>query len=72
MAITNALAPHIQAEKKQRKLIEARKLRMDRLEVMILDHGKELDFLKERVTAMEKTNSGSEVTWAIKANIDYL
>lgn len=62
MAIANALALHIQAEKKQRKLMGAHKLRMDRLEVMIEDHGKELDFLKERDTAMEKTNGGSEVT----------
>lgn len=70
--ITKALKLYIEAEAKQWELMEAHILRMDRLEVMIEDHGKELASLKDRVIVVEKVGGGSEGLSMIKANIAHL
>lgn len=67
--ITKALAPQIEAEKKQIELIEAQTLRMDRLEVTLED-GKEVTGLKKRVTVEDKRYGGSEGTSIMKSDID--
>lgn len=59
-AINKTLRLYIEAEDKQQELMESHKLRMNKLEVMIDDHEKELDSLKKRVTAVEKESGGSE------------
>lgn len=66
-----ALAPYIKVENKPKELIEAQTLRMDRLEVMLEDHRKEMESLKERVTVMEKKEGVSDSLLAIKADIKY-
>lgn len=52
--------------------MEAYKLRMDWLEVVIEDPGKELHSLKKRVIIVEKASGRSEGSLTIKADIDYL
>lgn len=47
-------------------------LRIERLEVMIDDHGKELTSLMYRVAAVEKVDGGCEGSSVVDANIAYL
>lgn len=61
----------MEAEAKHHELIEACKLRMDRLEATIDDYGKELVSLKNRMMVAEKTGGGTD-TSALKADIDKL
>lgn len=49
--------------------MEAHKLRMDRLEIIIDDHRKELANVKDRVAAVEKKGGGSVDTLALKVEI---
>lgn len=70
--IAKALKPYIKAKAKQQKLMEAHKLRMDRLKMMIDDHGKELANLKDRVITVEKASGGNANTTSLKVNFDLL
>lgn len=54
VAIANALKLYAEAEVKQHELMEAHKLKIDRLEAMIDDNGKELVILKNRIMEEEK------------------
>lgn len=72
VAIAKALRPYVKAEEKQRELIEAHKLRMDRFELIIDDHGKELANLKDIVAKVKKVGGGSANISALKANLDLL
>lgn len=75
VAIAETLKPYIEAKDKQRELMEAYKLRMNQLKMMIEDHRKELDNFKKRVTAVENGSGGSggsEGLLNIKIDIDYL
>ncbi|MDV3192303.1 MAG: hypothetical protein Q8853_02510 [Candidatus Phytoplasma australasiaticum] len=70
VAIAKALRLYIEAEEKWRELIEAHKLRMDRLESMIDCHRKELASLKDRVEKIEKISGGSRDISSLKADLD--
>lgn len=71
-AIAKALWPYIAIEVKQQELMEVYKLRMDRLKLMIDDHGKELANLKDTAAILKKVGGGSGDTLALKAYFDLL
>lgn len=52
--MNTVLAPHSDAKNKQKELIEVQKLMIDRLEVILKDHQKELASLSKRVSTVEK------------------
>lgn len=72
VAIIKVLRPYVKAEAKHRELMEAHKLRMDRLESMIDYCGKKLASLKDRVVEDEKVYGGIVDTLALKTDLDLL
>lgn len=70
-SIAKALKTYVKAEAKHHELIEAHKLRMDRLESKVDDYGKELINLKNRIMVVEKKDGGEDIV-ALKADIDKL
>lgn len=70
--LTKAFKPYIEVVPKHQELLEARKLRTDRLEMMIDDHGKELANVKDRVAAVKKAGGGIANMVALKANFSSL
>lgn len=52
--------------------MEAHKIKMDRLESIIDDHGKELANLKDRVREVKKKGCGISKTSATKTDLDIL
>lgn len=71
-AIAKDLKPYVEAKAKQHEIIETHKLRIDMLEAMIDDYGKELASLKNKAIEIEKICGGIADTSALKAGLDKL